>query len=180
MAISSAQNSRYKSFFLRKLTGFVPQLWIFDHTLSCLLCSSLHLSLIQSSKVPLGSTAAPLEFFHSLSLYAFCPRHNSRRRSLFMRVLSHSDTHPLNRYMAQCGCHEILIPRSFYVRFLTRFCHFRWTSYSSLHLCLSSWIFHYACCISVHLSVQDTTPEGVLSSCGCSPTLTLTTSIGTW
>ena len=39
--------------------------------------------------------------------------------------------------------------------------------YSSLHLF-----------ISVYLSVQDTTPEGILSSCGCSLTLTLTTSIG--
>ena len=29
-------------------------------------------------------------------------------------------------------------------------------------------------------SVQDTTPEGVLSSCGYSLTLTLTTSVGTW
>ena len=38
-----------------------------------------------------------------------CPKYNSRRRSLFMRALSHSDTHHLNRYMAWCGCHEILI-----------------------------------------------------------------------
>ena len=29
-------------------------------------------------------------------------------------------------------------------------------------------------------SVQDTTPEGILSSCGCFLTLTLTTSIGIW
>ena len=46
-------------------------------------------------------------------------------------------------------------------------------AYSSPHFCLSSWIFHYACCISL-CSVQDTTPEGVLSSCGCSLTLTHT------
>ena len=45
----------------------------------------------------------------TLSLYPFCPRHNSRRRSLSMLVLSHSDTHHLNGYMAWCGCHEILI-----------------------------------------------------------------------
>ena len=45
MAISSAQNSSDKSFFLRKLTGFVPQLCIFDHTLSCCVFSSLHLCL---------------------------------------------------------------------------------------------------------------------------------------
>ena len=46
-----------------------------------------------SSKVPLDSTAASLEFLLSLSLYLFSPRHNPRRRSLFMRVLSHSDTY---------------------------------------------------------------------------------------
>ena len=39
--------------------------------------------------------------------------------------------------------------------------------YWSVHLCLSS-------------AVQDTTPEGILSSCGCSLTLTLTISIGIW
>ena len=38
---------------------------------------------------------------------------------------------------------------------------------SSVHSCLSS-------------TVQDTTPEGVLSQCWCSLTLTLTTSIGIW
>ena len=32
--------------------------------------------------------------------------------------------------MVWCGCHEILIQRSFNVLFLTRFCHFRWTSSS--------------------------------------------------
>ena len=74
------------------LTRFVSQFWIFDHNLSCSVCSSLHLSLILSCTVPLDFTAlfgrppTSLEFLHSLSLYAFCPRHNSRRRSLFMRV----------------------------------------------------------------------------------------------
>ena len=34
------------------------------------------------------------------------PRHNSMWRSLFMLVLSHSDTHYLNRHMVGCGCHE--------------------------------------------------------------------------
>ena len=42
---SPRQNPRDKSFFLRKLTGFVPQFWIFHHTLSCFVCSSLHLCL---------------------------------------------------------------------------------------------------------------------------------------
>ena len=70
MAISSAQNSSDKSLFLRKLTGFVPQLWIFDRTLSCFVCSSLHLclssSVAQFQSVPLRP---PSNFFiHSLSI----------------------------------------------------------------------------------------------------------------
>ena len=44
--------------------------------------------------------------FISVFLYPFCPKHNSIRRSLFVRVLSHSDTHHLNRHMVGCGCHE--------------------------------------------------------------------------
>ena len=42
---SPSQNFRDKSFSLRKLTGFVPRFWIFDHTLSCCVFSSLHLCL---------------------------------------------------------------------------------------------------------------------------------------
>ena len=38
-----------------------------------------------------------------------CPKHNSRRRSLSMLVLSHSDTRHLNGYIGWWGCHEILI-----------------------------------------------------------------------
>ena len=34
--------------------------------------------------------------------------------------------------------------------------------------------------ISVYLSFHDTTPEGILSSCGCSLTLTISASIGIW
>ena len=63
---SPPHNSRDKSFFLRKLTGFVPQFWIFDHTLSCFVCSSL--SLMLSCTVPIGSTAPSLEFLHWHSL----------------------------------------------------------------------------------------------------------------
>ena len=55
---------------------------------------------------------ASLSLFHS-------PRHNSRRRSLLMLVLSHSDTHYLNRHMVGCGYHEILIPCSTTVLFST-------------------------------------------------------------
>ena len=63
-------------------------------------------------------------FSHSASLSVCicaccCSEHNSRRRSLFMGVLSHSDTHHLNRHMAGCGCHEILIPCSITVLFST-------------------------------------------------------------
>ena len=51
---------------------------IWSHSfLLCLLISS-SLSLMHSCTVPLGSTAASLEFLHSLSLYAFCLRHNSK------------------------------------------------------------------------------------------------------
>ena len=126
MAISSAQNSSDKSLFLRKLTGFVPQLWIFDRTLSCFVCSSLHLclssSVAQFQLVPLHPwVGLPRISSFTLSLSPFCPRHNSRRRSLFMRVLSHSDTHHLNRHMVGCGCHEILIPCSTTVLFSTTF-----------------------------------------------------------
>ena len=41
----------------------------------------------------------PLFLFHS-------PRHQSRRRSLLMLVLPHSDTHYLNGHMVGCGCHQ--------------------------------------------------------------------------
>ena len=73
----------------------------------------------------------------TLSLYAFCPRHKSRRRSLFMRVLSHSDTHYLDRHMVECGCHEILTQRCITVPFLSDFSlhpiqlWFLWLSYSN-------------------------------------------------
>ena len=65
-------------------------------------------------------------FSHSASqclmhLSLFCPRHNYRRRSLFMRVLSHSDTYYLNRHMVGCGCHDILIQRCITVLFLANF-----------------------------------------------------------
>ena len=87
MAISSAQNSRHISFFLRKLTiSSASVLNIWSHSsLFCLLISS-SLSLMLSSTAPFGRPSASLEFLHSLSLDVFCPRHNSSRRSLFMRV----------------------------------------------------------------------------------------------
>ena len=119
---------------------------------SCLLISSslsLSLSLtvaqFQSSTAPFGSAFGLLRlssFSHSaslclLNLHPVCPRHNSRGRSLFMRVLSHSDTHHLNRHMAGCGCHEILIQRCISVLFLSSIflypigLWFWWLSYSN-------------------------------------------------
>ena len=59
-------------------------------------------------------------FSHSA---CYCPRYNSLGLSLLMRVLSHSDTHHLNRYMVWCGCHEILILCCNTVLFLSKFVH---------------------------------------------------------
>ena len=57
----------------------------------------------------------PLSLSHS-------PRHKSRRRSLLMLMLSHSDSHTTSQgYMAWCGCHEILISCSTTVLFSTTF-----------------------------------------------------------
>ena len=79
MAISCSDLSSWteKSCFPCKMTWLAPQLVIIcsDSWIFCLFISS------------------SLSLFHS-------PRHDSRRRSLLMLVLSHSDTHHLNRYMA--------------------------------------------------------------------------------
>ena len=78
MAISSAQNFKDKPLFLKKLTGFVPQFWILDHTFSCFVFSS-SLPLMHSSKVPLGSTtpfgrpSASFENSSILSLHLTIP-----------------------------------------------------------------------------------------------------------
>ena len=76
---------------------------------------SAHLTL--GSTEPCGRPSASLEFLHSLipPHYTCCislccsPRHNIRRRSLSMLMLSSSDTHNLNGYMGWCECHKILI-----------------------------------------------------------------------
>ena len=39
-------------------------------------------------------------------LHSFTPPHYACCISLLVLVLSHSDTHHLNRHMAWCGCHE--------------------------------------------------------------------------
>ena len=174
---------------------------------------SVHLAL--SSTAPFGRPSASLDFLHSLT-----PPHYACRISLRMLVLSHSNTLYLNGHTAGCGCHEILIPRSFNILFFSRFCHFRLTSspvlaqplFCKLKNSSTKWpslwkievnnpsfyekrldlavtssqllrlfagfpIHHF---ISAYLSVQDTTPEDVLSSCGCSLTPTITTSIVIW
>ena len=95
---STPQNSRDNSSFLRKMTGFVPHFWIFDHTLSLFLsahhflCLSYSFPHLQSSTWfhmvslrPLVGLRHPSNsFLHSL--YAFCAKHNSLWRSLSMLV----------------------------------------------------------------------------------------------
>ena len=69
------RDSRDKSFFLRQLIEFVPQFWVFDHTLSCFGCSSSHLCLSSTvlqfhlvSLRPLVGLQPPSNFFiHSPS-----------------------------------------------------------------------------------------------------------------
>ena len=69
---------------------------------------SLSVHLFLDCTAPFGRPSASLEFLYSLISphYACCisacccPKHNSIRRSLSMLVLSHSDTHYLDRHMA--------------------------------------------------------------------------------
>ena len=135
MAISSAQNSRDKSFFLRKLAGFVPQFWMFYHTVSYFVCLSLHpsCSVAQFHLIPL----LPLISSLTLSLYSLCPTQLQQAFSRFMLVLSRSNTQYLNRHTARCECHEILIERCITVLFLLNFSLYSiqiwlwWLSYSN-------------------------------------------------
>ena len=94
---SPPQNSRVKSLFFRKLTSSSASvLDILSH--SFLFC------LVISSSLSLEFTLTLCVLFLCLSV---SPRNNSKKAfSRWMRVLSHSDTHYLNRHMAQCGCHE--------------------------------------------------------------------------
>ena len=68
-----------------------------DSRLICLFISS---SIAQFHD-PLGRPTAFLDFLHSLP-----QPHETCRISLLMMVLSHSDTHYLNRHMIGCGCPE--------------------------------------------------------------------------
>ena len=95
---------------------FAHLFWSFASILEYFVCSSVSRyvgSLVSTALF--GRPSAFFDFLHApiLPHHACCsPRHNSRRRSLLMLVLSHSDTHHLNRHMVGCGCHEILIPCS--------------------------------------------------------------------
>ena len=93
----SLDNWSESPFFQWKMTWFSRHFFATTRALWCLAYSSLHVCLCVS------------------------PRHNSRRRSLFMLVLSHFDTHYLNRHMAQCGCHEIWIQHCIIVLSLSNF-----------------------------------------------------------
>ena len=91
------ENWSESSFFQWKMTRFSRHFSAAAQAVCYLAYSSLHLCLSVS------------------------PRHNFRRRSLSMLVLSHSDTHYLNRHMVGCGCHEILIQRCIPVICLSSF-----------------------------------------------------------
>ena len=100
-------------------------------------CSSLHLCLSCSVAQFQSPTSASLEFLHSLSLPVLSKTQLEKAFSRLMRVLSHSDTHYLNRHMVGCGCHEILTQRCITVPFLSDFSlhpiqlWFLWLSYSN-------------------------------------------------
>ena len=82
-----------------------------------------------------------------------------------MLVLSYSDTHHLNRHMARCGCHDILIQRCITVLFLSNFClgpielWFCWLSYSN----------HSFQLISIQSSVNHSNPSRNHQSCNQTP-----------
>ena len=159
------QNSRDKSFFLRKLTGFVPQFWIFDHTLCCVVCSSLHLCL--SCSVAQFQSSIWFHFslprIVSFTLFTRSVQDTTPEGVLSLNAgaLSLWHTHYLNGYMVWCGCHEILIPCSTTVLFSSNFalhpiqlC-FWWLSYSD----------HSFQLISIQLNVHHSDPPRNHQSC---------------
>ena len=97
---------------------------------SCILCliNCASLSLFHVCTAPFGRPSASFENHFCLSLffvhpripfnYAYCfslcysRRHNTRRCSILILVLSYFDTYNLNGYMGCCGFREILIPCS--------------------------------------------------------------------
>ena len=109
IAISSSEFQR--QIILRKLTRFVPPLWVFDHRLSCFVCSSLHLCLSCSVPLrPLVGLRPPSNFFiHSLST---CFVQDTTPAGVLSSCGCHEksdQSRSSQGYMAWCGCHEILI-----------------------------------------------------------------------
>ena len=115
MAIFSwdLNSKRTKSFFLCQLN------WLNIYfSLFCLILEYFDLSALPWIHCALWSafgllrkilqSLLPPHSQYHISVWP-CPKHNTRRRSLSMLVLSSSDTHNLNGCMGCCGCHEILI-----------------------------------------------------------------------
>ena len=147
----------------RSLLSICDDSWIF-----CLFIYA-SLSLLHSSTPPFRRPSASTDFLHSLTPphYAYRISLRSaqgttpRRRSLFMLVLTHSDTHHLNRHMVGCGCHEILIQRFITVLLLSNF--------SLYPIQLSFWRLSYSNhsfqLISIHYSVHHPDPLRNHQSC---------------
>ena len=98
-----------KSIFGCRLNWLRSQFSLFTLTLGQFVCLSL--AWVHRTHWSAFSLLRLLSFSHSVTLslcisICCCLEHNSRRRALLMWVLSHSDTHYLNRYMPWCGCHE--------------------------------------------------------------------------
>ena len=107
MVISSFSGFQ-RQIILSQKTDRIPAsaLHIWAHSfLFCLRISS-SLSLMHSSKVPLGFTTASLESCHALPFRVLPKTQFQKAFSLHAGALSVWHTHYLNRYMAQCGCHE--------------------------------------------------------------------------
>ena len=123
--VISFENRSESSFFQWKMTWFSHRS---PHLLILFAVLSIHL-LISVSRVH----SSPCMLYLSL----FRQSHNSLWDPLQMRVLSYSNSHYLNRHMAWCGCHEVLIQRCITVLCLENFSlypiqlWFCWLSYSS-------------------------------------------------
>ena len=98
--------------------------------------------LIISPLVPLPPSkflraVTPPHYAYRISLSVLSKTRLQKEFSLFMWVLSHSDTHHLNRHMVGCGCNEILTQRSITALFFASFSlyliqrWFWWLSYSN-------------------------------------------------
>ena len=123
--VTSSQNwsvARNNHSFLATWTD-----WALSSHYSLWLLGMFHDHPTLGSTAPSGRPSASLDFLHSLTPphYACCislrPVQDTTPEGVLTSnagVLSHFDTHHLNRHMAQCGCHEILIPFFTTVQFL--------------------------------------------------------------